>query len=625
MKNISLRGLVCFFTVILIINTSTAQTFNKQYAYQLSAHKLEKLKLKLENQSEIIANSIIKNEDTSLESRSGEEEVNISETEFPEAELHAAVNPTDTNNIIVAAMHYNPNVSFGESNVTFPIYYTHDFGETWQRSSFKGEVDVEGFLLSRGGGDPVITFDKDGTAYLSFLLIDIQITFSVDTHLHWAKSTDGGVTWELQAKPIAQSSTGGLLGGEADLALFDKEWIVADHTESIHQNNLYATYSQINLQDTTYQIFFNRKLPGNDTFEAPIILTSDTIVFAQFSSLDIDREGNVHVLFAAGGAYTEILGLYYVKSEDGGLTFSTERRIADVQVPFISPNQQDSTIVGIDPNRVYPCPHLRVDKSGGPYDGKIYVTWTGNGQATILPNGLDIYLTSSPDNGITWATPKIINDNALSYSDQFFSNISVNDMGILAISWYDRRNDPNNVFADYYFSSSSDGGTSFSENIRLSTTATDFQKVGLKNDNLGIGEYMQIVSTSHYAIPFWSDGRTGDGNLEIYMAKVKLEEGGLTTGITERKPLMNNLSISNIYPNPAKDHLNVTIQVKQATAAELIITDASGKVLRRHSLPSLIAGIQQVPLLVNEMPNGIYHCILNSQGHFVSKSFNISK
>lgn len=66
----------------------------------------------------------------------------------PESEVHAAINPTDTANIIVGAI---SGFSYGNSPGNLSIYYTQDFGDSWQKNSFHGTP-----LNYMGAGDPVL-------------------------------------------------------------------------------------------------------------------------------------------------------------------------------------------------------------------------------------------------------------------------------------------------------------------------------------------------------------------------------------------------------------------------------------------------------------------------------------
>ena len=74
----------------------------------------------------------------------------VQDGETPESELDVAINPLDTNNIIVATAMDGSNIPLVKT------YYTYDFGETWQVSEFNGEVP--GYERA---GDPVVQFDAE--------------------------------------------------------------------------------------------------------------------------------------------------------------------------------------------------------------------------------------------------------------------------------------------------------------------------------------------------------------------------------------------------------------------------------------------------------------------------------
>lgn len=63
-----------------------------------------------------------------LEKKIDERAANHAVSDGPEveSEIHAAINPTDSSNIVISPI--NMNASAGEVNC--PIYYTNDFGQT---------------------------------------------------------------------------------------------------------------------------------------------------------------------------------------------------------------------------------------------------------------------------------------------------------------------------------------------------------------------------------------------------------------------------------------------------------------------------------------------------------------
>ena len=83
-------------------------------------------------------------------------------------ELHAAINPTDSNNIVISWMKMEPSNS--SMPLVFSTYYTTDFGETWNEGSINFiPREIESNESMSGGGDPMIVFDTNGNVYIAWL------------------------------------------------------------------------------------------------------------------------------------------------------------------------------------------------------------------------------------------------------------------------------------------------------------------------------------------------------------------------------------------------------------------------------------------------------------------------
>jgi hypothetical protein len=541
----------------------------------------------------------------SVTPRDGDGNENLSKSPEAESELHAAINPIDSNNIIVSAMRWSEGLLGGD--LSFPVYYTHDFGATWQRSDFDGTNDFSLLTLLFGGGDPVIAFDADGVAYLSYLTVTLELlALEFKISLRWAVSRDGGATWTAQPQAIDE---GRIIDLDNPRSRFvDKEWMAADlSAASPYRNNLYVAYAEIDLSDTSYQILVKRKDAGKETFEPETArLAPAELVFVQFASIDIDRQGRVHVLFAGARADDEVASLYHCRSDNGGKTFSSPLRIAPASLPCFPPGSTEyCPVVGIDPNRVYHCPHLRVDASGGPHDGYLYAVWTADGLDIPETLGLDIYFSRSIDGGLTWSAPIVLNDDENPAIHQFFPSIFVNDQGLLIAAWYDRREDPANVFTQFYMTYSNDGGASFAPSFAASTEASDFSQIGSLNADFGVGEYTQIVASDHYALPFWPDGRTNDGNIEIYWAKIQLGEA-LSTDVAPLGAARPAFSLSHPFPNPARGETRMTLYLERSATLALSLIDARGRVARQQALGLLPPGEHLLVLPVEGLAPGVY-------------------
>jgi len=84
--------------------------------------------------------------------------------------------------------------------------------------------------------------------------------------------------------------------------------------------------------------------------------------------------------------------------------------------------------------------------------------------------------------------------------DQFFPWLSVSPMGLVGVSWLDRRNDPANVDYQAFAAISTDGGQSFRSNVQLTTAFSN------PNDNNGsMGSYTGNTWAGPDFIAAWMD------------------------------------------------------------------------------------------------------------------------
>lgn len=524
----------------------------------------------------------------------------ISSSSETESEIHAAVNPVDTNNMIVAAMKFSEGVLGPE--LSFPIYYTTDFGESWQLSQFDGVSDISGGIIA-GGGDPILVYDSEGTAYLSWLTLTLELPFDVKIALNWAVSRDGGATWQRQADIIDGGSIGDLL--EPTGRFVDKQWMAVDRSSSAFRDNIYIAYAEIDFSDTTYQILVKRKEALADTIDSDAVaITPDDFAFSQFTSIDVDNQGHVHLMFAGARAEDNSISLFHSRSVDGGQTFSAPSPISQLHLPCFppeAPNPSTCPVVGIDSARMYPCPHLRVS----PGDGKLYAVWTSDGPGQPATEGLDIYYSQSADGGASWSTARVLNDDTDPATHQFFPSLAVNETGTVVMTWYDRREDTANVNTKYYMTYSKDGGQTFEPDFPVSAMASDFSRIGESNADFGVGEYTQVITTPHYAIPFWADGRTNDGNIEIYTTKIPLQEG-LSTSTPMLSTVTDQFSLRGPYPNPASDRTTLELQLKQSSQVTLTLFDTKGRLLRSFNQGVLPSGEHTIQIPLDKLPGATY-------------------
>lgn len=614
---ISILFICLSFTFIL--NSQSFKYPTNDKGQKIACEKFEQLEHYLNRINQIDSHKVKKERISTTTRSTGEVLVNEEENEM---ELHAAVNPVDEDNIIVGCIKLNPQ-DLAQS-ISIGIYTTNDGAETWTRSNFTGLFgSINTFII--GGGDPIIVFDSDGVAHLSWLIISIAEDANA-WGIYYATSSDGGLNWESKDPIIDNLFTD--IGGLSDLEFAsDKQWMAVDNeSTSDHFGNVYVVYVNIsNITSATpnYEITFQKKLPTEEAFDTNrVVINTMDFGVAQFSSIDTDRQGNIYVtFFAHDNSDPNSYALYMAKSTDGGVSFLPEQKITDFT--FAEVTNAEGEITGIGGNRLYPCPHIGIDKSGGEFDGRLYVSYT----ATTTPNspevGYDIYLTTSDDQGDTWSDTKIVNNDDDPISEQFYSAIDITDEGFVSLAWYDGRDAiGNSADIDYYLGVSKDGGASF-EQIRVSSESSDFNEIGSLNGGFGIGEYNQVVSTDDYIIPFWADGRGNNGEISIYGFKQDKNTISSTEG--ELIKVNSDIFISSISPIPTSENLTVELKLSKANDVSYQLLDVTGKSILAKNVQRMSTGKNTLILDVSNLSTGQYILMISTDKDSISRKVSVLK
>lgn len=530
-----------------------------------------------------------------------------------DAEVHAAVNPTDTQNLVVAMIRQTT------AFLSTPIYFTKNFGGSWTKSNFNPMPAAPG-AIAVGGGDPVLVFDHNGRAYYSWIELHIR-NMSTDTiywGLYWAYSDDKGVNWIRPPESAVSLARVVSATFSSDKPVTDKQWMAVDKSNSAYKGNLYMSYVEIDMSTGAYTVLVHTKPTDSTAFNPlPVAITDASFALCQFASLDVDHQGKIHVTFF-GTKDNADYHLYHSVSSDGGLTFSQPQVVAQVQLPRFSAGQLNDSVPGISSDRLYPACYM----ASNPLSQHIYLTWTANGVSQKENQGLDIYFCSSADGGLTWSSPKVVNDNVDTLgTHQYYSSISCGTDGNVLLGWYDRRDDTANIKAHYYFSESFDHGATFSPAWQVTTVGTDFSKTGLSNDNFGIGEYTQILGLKDYIIPVWTDGRTNNGNLNIYAAFINRKTMGLEQ-ITGVNP---TLGVTAVYPNPSRGNVTVDFSLNQKTEVQVNLFDMAGRKVKSEDLGILSAGVHSSIFQAGALPEGMYYLSVTAGTDHFSKKLIIIK
>jgi len=481
----------------------------------------------------------------------------VNDGNLPEAEFHTAINPTNTDNMVVATMSgfFNPD----EDNIN--IYYPMDAGISWTQCLAPPST---GNL----SGDPVISFDANGNLNMANLTLS-PINQEVISII--SQSTDGGATWTEK-----NQITGNV----------DKPWIATDiSSNSPGFGNTYIPI--VGNQVTLYS--FNENLEKLDSLIVDVGI--------QLPSIAINREGTVFVSTVGLGGDNEV----FVSEISNNGTVKVHSTLV-ATFPDYTFNVPDIS------DRFQPAAYIAVDNSEGPFDGRLYLAYTASEPAN--PTYFDVLLQYSDDNGVTWSDAKKVSTNQEDKIQQFYSSIYVNQDGVLLIDYYDRQNHENtNTLTDFFLSYSEDGGDSFTE-VQLNAEPSNFDIVVGISDDFGIGEYHQVLATEDHAYSFWSDGRSNNGDLNIYMAKVALDG---SSNVQQYTVLSDKISISDLYPLPSDGTIFTDIDVKASTKIKYRILNASGKEVVIKDWEQLLIGKNRLAINT-DFPSGTYFI------HFVAES-----
>ncbi len=478
-------------------------------------------------------------------------------------EVTIAINPTNPDNLVAGA------------NLRY-VFHSMDGGRTWEQN-----------LLPQGTwGDPCVIFDKDGRAYMA------NLTYGWDA-ITVRHSDDGGATWSEGVKLFGPSSDSARPGSFYKSSLQDKEWMIADMTDSPYSGNIYASwtdfskYGSENPKDSSV-IVFARSLDRGITFE-PFVRISD--MAGDCVDDDNTMEGAVPAVGPDGEVYIAWAGpegLYFDRSFDGGVTFGEDNIISDM------PGGWAFHISGI--SRATGLPITLADMSSSPHRGTVYVNWVDHRHGDP-----DVWLMRSTDRGDTWSEPLRINDDEIGNGkEQFFTWATVDPTnGELSIVYYDRSRYSTDS-TDVFLARSIDGGRSFTSQL---ISEAEFYPTPF----VFFGDYNCIAAHGRRVRPIWT--RLHDGILSIHTALID----GIT-GMSEPPGLPDPHGMLQIYPNPmtVKNGFaaSVSFNLKDRSSVRLTVHDLIGRTVTALMEGDVDKGQHSVKLDAAQFLPGTYICRL---------------
>jgi hypothetical protein len=374
------------------------------------------------------------------------------------------IDPNNPNRIAIGWRQFDTtNSNFRQSGVAFST----NGGLSW---TFPGNLEAGTFR-----SDPVLTSDANGAFY--YLGISNSSTFNCDLF----RSTNRGATWQR---------IGDALGG-------DKEWMAIDTTTGPGRGNIYQAWQVVNSFGNNTNFMFTRSINGGTNWITPVGLPHAI----RFGTMDIGPNGEVYVI-----------------GWDGSSQFWVDRS-SNVTNASMTPSFDLTTAVnlggsqamgGINPAGLLSQASVVVDRSTNSTRGNVYALCS----TVASSNTCDVFFARSTNRGATFSAPVRINDFGPNFY-HWMGAIAVAPNGRIDVFWYDTRSNPNNQYSELYYSSSSDGGLTWTPNRVVSAPFNP--SLGYPQQNK-MGDYMGVISLNDATYVAYS--ATFNAEEDIYFLRI---------------------------------------------------------------------------------------------------------
>jgi len=371
-------------------------------------------------------------------------------------EYMADADPANPGSLVVCSMYYSQD----RNQLASGVYTSADGGGSWRLTLSDTTDRLDGVW------DPACVFGPEGQAW--FVTIAHDPTKVRDpaegSYAAWPTpgraimpayhSTDAGATWTWR-------HTFGFL---------DNEDLTIDHTDGPYRGRIYMygnTFPWSSLWlvysddgGATFRQSAETKLPsGEATHAGPGAILPDGTLLLPYT------------VRAAGPATPGRYQIGVAASRNGGRTIDLPVTAATAA----SCGRVRHGVVGDPELGVGPATiNLAADRSGGVHQGRAYLQWVGQDR-----NQCAVFVAYSDDGGRKWSDPLRISDAPLGQDpgfEVFLPQIAVNAQGVVAATWYDRREATNRKDHRLRVSASLDGGDSWLPSVAVSTHPFVFQE-----------------------------------------------------------------------------------------------------------------------------------------------------
>jgi hypothetical protein len=366
-------------------------------------------------------------------------------------EVLLAADPADPGRLLGCSMAFDPQ----RNKIYTIVYASSDGGASWSPTLETANMEFS--------GDPACALGKNRRAYS--MALGWQEDGKVVDPIY--RSEDSGATWSA---PLLLHSFHGL----------DREYLSVDNTGGKYDGRVYAHATgwarplEGKRQAADISLFTSRD--GGVSFLGPVKRTSvgKRYVLGVGNSVVLS-DGTLVMIFGEVNRYWDEEGedgdvpestpekangtLEVLTSTDGGESLETASTVSDFHMLW--PPLATSMIAS-----------LAADPGSAAFKDRLYAVWPDqrSGRQEIL-------LAHSEDKGKSWSKPIVVNDDAPGATparDHLMPTVAANKDGIVAVAWYDRRDNPDDLGWFVRLRASRDGGETFLPSVRVSETPSAY-------------------------------------------------------------------------------------------------------------------------------------------------------